>query len=229
MDEKRDFTYKEMDAGNKELFSMLIYRPAANFLLNIFFKRIDITPNQISLLSLLAVAIGSLFFAFLRFPFTIAGVLFLHLCYTLDMLDGQYARYKGLSSKLGKWFDPFLDVIKVVFIFSSLSYAAYISGSSYTVFLWGIGALSNSFLTFYIMNTRNLIIKEHKFQVKIKKNIYVGYEISLYWAISLIVAFNRLHWGLIFLATVGALSWIKIYATLRRYYHEHKEQIEGGV
>lgn len=230
MADTKDAMYKGMDAGNKELFSMLIYRPAANFLLNTVFKYLNVTPNQISFLSLIVAISGSFFFAFIDYPWVIIGVLLLHLTYTFDMLDGQYARYKGLSSKYGKWFDPFIDIIKIAFIILALSYRSYYEGAGDPrTFIWGFIALVNSFLTFYILNTRGQMIKGATFEVKPAKNIYIGYEISLYWALSFFIVINKVYAGLIFLATIGTLSWIKCYITLRKYYFKNRAEIEASA
>jgi len=228
MENKNDFVYKGADAGRKELFSMLIYRPIAKALIFAFFKNSKITPNQISFISLVITLIGCFFFAFFRYPFMILGVLFLHIGYVFDMLDGTYARYKGLSSKFGRWFDPFLDTIKAAGLFISISYAAYIDSGNPTVLLWGMLALVNSLITYYIMNTKSEIVKDATFEVSFGNDIYIGYEISLYLALSVIVLFNILYPGLIFMATVGALSWIKVFITARRYYVKNMDKIEQG-
>ena len=208
---------------------MLIYRPIANLLLNRIFKFVNVTPNAISFFSLILAVAASCFFAFSSYPIIIIGVILLHLVYTFDMLDGQYARYKGLSSKFGQWFDPFIDIIKAAFIYLALSYGAYAINGNYMTFVWGIVALTNSFLSFYILNTRRLIVDEATFEVKIKKNIYVGYEISLYWALSFFIVINRIYEGLIFMSVLGALSWIKLFVSLRRYYYKNKTRIEGKI
>lgn len=223
----KDFVYKERDAGNKELFSMLIYRPIAKIMVLRAFKFINISPNIISIVSLLWVVVASIFFAFFTYPSIIIGALFLQLSYLFDVLDGQYARYKGMSTKFGQWLDPFLDTIKIVFLFISLSFGAFKAQGDPGMFVWGAIAMANSFLTFYIMNTRDKIIKSVTFEVKLAKNIYVGYEISLYLAVTLAVLFNKAHWALVFLATIGALSWIKVLATLIKYYAANKKLVEG--
>ena len=229
MDSKKDFVYREKDAGHKELFSMLIYRPAAKFLMVNIFKYIKTTPNQITFFSLVLTIVSSCFFAFARYPYMLIGVFFLHLGYIFDMLDGQYARYKGLSSKFGQWFDPFLDVIKAAFIFISLSYGSYTADNNPIALIWGLVGLTHCFLAYYIMNTRNQIIKGHTFEIRLKNNIYVGYEISLYWFVTLMVVFNRVYLGLVLLGTIGALGWIKVYITLKNYYLKHKEEIEKAA
>lgn len=221
-----DFVFREKDAGYKELLSMLIYRPLARLLLLGIFRHLSVTPNQITFFSLVLIAVGCCFFAFSPYPYILIGIFFLHLGYVFDMLDGQYARYKGLTSKFGQWLDPFLDVIKTALIFISLSYGAYVAEGNPAALIWGLVALTHSFLAYYIMNTRNQIIKGHTFEVKLKGNVYVGYEVNLYWLVSLIVLFNRLYLGIVFLGIFGVLGWIKVYWTLSRYYITHKKELE---
>jgi len=226
---ENNHTYKQRDGGGREILSMLIYRPVANFFLLTFVKNMKVTPNQISLFSLILMIVASWFFAFTQYPYILWGILFLHLGYVFDMLDGQYARYKGLSSKFGFWFDPFVDTIKAAFIFMALSYGAYVREGSPAVFIWGFIAMTQSFLAYYVLNTRGQIIKEKFFEVEIKKDIYLGYEVSLYWIISIFVILNSLYVGLIFLATAGAFGWIKPFLSLRKYYLTHKETIEKNT
>lgn len=229
MENNFDPTYKHRDAGNKELFSMIIYRPLAKIIYLKFAKNLNITPNQISVFSLLITIIGAWFFAFSVYPVIIWGVFFVHLGYVFDMLDGQYARYKGLASKYGQWFDPFIDLNKAAFIMIALSYGAYKSSNNPLAFVWGMVAFTNTVFTYYIMNTRGQIIKGHSFEVKFKKNIYIGYEIVFYYMVSFFVIINKTYAGLIFLSTVGIFSWIKVFATLRKYYYTNKTEIENEV
>ncbi|MFC1808256.1 CDP-alcohol phosphatidyltransferase family protein [Candidatus Omnitrophota bacterium] len=228
MNENKDFVYREKDAGHKELFSMLIYRPLARMLLLGVFKHIKTTPNMITFISLLWTLAGCWFFAFTPYPYAIIGVLLLHIGYVFDMLDGQYARYKDMSSRYGQWFDPFLDVIKAASLFLSLSYGAYASKSDPTALIWGFFGMINCFLAYYIMNTRNIVIEGHTFEIKLPMHIYVGYEITLYWCLSVLVVFNIVYPGLIFLATVGALAWIKLLNTVWKKHLNQKDQIEEG-
>ena len=229
MNDVKDFTYKERDRGHKELLSMLIYRPFAKFLLNRMFKNSNLTPNQISFISLVLVLIGCVFFAFSPYPYMLMGFLFLHLGYAFDMLDGVYARYKELSSKYGKWFDPFLDTIKVAFLFISLSYGSFLAKGNPLVLLWGMMAMANSLITYYVMNTKEHVIKETTFQVKISNNVYLGYEISLYWALLIMGLFDAVYIGMLLLGTVGAFTWIKLYVSFRREYYSRKDEIESEV
>ena len=93
--------------------------------------------------------------------------------------------------------------------------------------IWGGVALTQALLSYYILNTRSQVVPDSAFEVKLAKNIYVGYEISLYWAITIPVLFNKVYWGLMFLATAGAFGWIKVFISLRRHYTKNREKIEN--
>ncbi len=221
----KDFMYKGRDAGHKEFFSMLIYRPIANFVLNKLVRHMKVTPNQISLFSLLMVFVGCVVFVKNPYPYSLVFVIFLHLGYLFDVLDGQYARYKGLESKYGQWFDAFLDTIKGALIFVSLSYKAYLIDHEPMVLLWGMVALIQSFLAFYALNSKEQVI-EGSFSIKLKRKVYVGYEASLYWAISLVVISNRLYYGLLFLGAVCAVTWLRVCVVLSRNCRVNKKMIK---
>ncbi|MBP7216236.1 MAG: CDP-alcohol phosphatidyltransferase family protein [Candidatus Omnitrophica bacterium] len=222
MSEKDEFIYKEKDKGKKELLSMLIYRPVATQIVLRFMKQCTFSPNLISMVSLLLGIAASLIFALGRYPVIAWGVVLLHLSYLFDVLDGQYARYKNSSSAYGAWFDPFVDIIKAACLLIGLAYGAYqITGDAH-VFLWSAFAMTHSFLTMYILNTRDKVPGSSAFEVVVRPNIYIGYEISLYWIISLFVLCNLVYLGLIVLGSVGALSWVKCFISVRRNYFLHR-------
>lgn len=65
----------------------------------------SISPNQITLLSIVIGIISSIMFAAAIPVYFFAGALILELYYVLDAVDGQLARCKKLSSMTGGYFD----------------------------------------------------------------------------------------------------------------------------
>jgi len=65
----------------------------------------SISPNQITLLSIVIGIISSIMFAVAVPAYFLAGALILELYYIIDAVDGQLARYKKLSSMTGGYFD----------------------------------------------------------------------------------------------------------------------------
>jgi archaetidylinositol phosphate synthase len=72
-------------------------------------RHLSVTPNHITLASLLIGLYGCWLFRLNGYENTLpAAVLFVG-CYVLDNCDGEIARMKGLASEFGKRFDTFVD------------------------------------------------------------------------------------------------------------------------
>jgi phosphatidylglycerophosphate synthase len=84
-----------------------------------------LTPNLLTLFSLL-IAIVSVGFMLVggTANFIIAAVL-IHLSHVLDCMDGQMARYRKTPSQSGSFFDKLTDQIQVFIWFGGVGYAAY--------------------------------------------------------------------------------------------------------
>jgi len=127
----------------------------------------SITPNQITLLSLVVGIISSIMFAVAIPVYFLAGALILELYYVIDAVDGQLARYKKLSSMTGGYFDcisnyivhPCVffciglglvrhsgDILPIVFAFSasvSVSLISVFSECKYNIFVSAIKKASS--------------------------------------------------------------------------------------
>ena len=127
----------------------------------------SITPNQITLLSIVVGIISSIMFITAIPIYFFMGALILELYYIIDAVDGQLARYKKLSSMTGGYFDyvsnyivhPCVffciglgllrhsgDIIPIVFAFSasvSVSLISVFSECKYNVFVSAIKKASS--------------------------------------------------------------------------------------
>lgn len=84
-----------------------------------------LTPNLITLFSFITSLASVVFIIIGGFiNFIIAAVL-IHLSHILDCMDGQMARYRGVSSKSGAYFDKLTDQVQVTLWFGAIGYAAY--------------------------------------------------------------------------------------------------------
>ncbi len=126
-----------------------------------------ITPNQITLSSVVVGIISSIMFASVTPIYFFIGALMLELYYIIDAVDGQLARYKKLSSMTGGYFDyisnyivhPCVffciglglvrhsgDILPIVFAFSasvSVSLISILSECKYNVFVSAIKKASS--------------------------------------------------------------------------------------
>ena len=110
---------------NDEWWSSFVTAPlaiAANYVV-VDFKWL--TPNLITLLSFTTALVASVFILIGgQVEFFIAAVL-IHVSHIMDCMDGQMARYRGVSSPAGSFLDKLTDQIQVVLWFGAIGYAAH--------------------------------------------------------------------------------------------------------
>jgi phosphatidylglycerophosphate synthase len=99
-----------------------------------------LTPNLITFLSFVAaVAASCLIVVGGTVSFCVAAAL-IHGSHILDCMDGQMARYRGVSSRAGNFFDKITDQLQVVLWFGAVGYAANIqTGNALPIILAFIG------------------------------------------------------------------------------------------
>jgi archaetidylinositol phosphate synthase len=90
-----------------DFLSYFFYQKIA-YKITLFLKDTKVTPNKITLLSLLIGVLASLFFLF---DFKIISFFLLHLSFLFDCVDGQLARATNNFSKIGSFLDNISDRI----------------------------------------------------------------------------------------------------------------------
>lgn len=84
-----------------------------------------LTPNLITLFSLITALVASgLIVLGGEINFYAAAAL-INISHILDCMDGQMAKYRGVSSRFGNFFDKVTDQIQIFLWFSAIAYAAY--------------------------------------------------------------------------------------------------------
>lgn len=99
----------------EERIDLLFYRPLGAALTR-WLARTRVTPNQVSVLSAVIGGIGGSFFLSDRLAVNVIGMLGFVLANLLDSVDGQLARMKRMTSRLGR----ILDGVAGVVIFGSI-------------------------------------------------------------------------------------------------------------
>jgi phosphatidylglycerophosphate synthase len=98
-------------------------------------RRLPVTPNHITFLSLILGLYGCWMFRLDGYDNTLpAAALFLG-CYVLDNCDGEIARLKGLATAFGKRFDTFVDWVVHAAFFLSLGWGV-AERSGNDIWLW---------------------------------------------------------------------------------------------
>jgi phosphatidylglycerophosphate synthase len=129
--------------------------PLANRLLEPICELKWISPNLITVTSLLIGLLASYFFYRASHLDLILGAILVQLSFVVDCMDGQLARYRQQFSKLGAWLDRIADRVKDFFYFFSLSLGYFLHTSemqSWIVFPLAMIAMFSVFLIDYYVN-----------------------------------------------------------------------------
>jgi len=120
-------------AGAHRLLYRLLIKPQDNAVTRYLFRPVSlpltkllvktpITPNQVSVLVGILVVIGCWLTAHASFDMAIAGSLVVLASGYFDCCDGEIARLKLMSSKLGAWLDTIVDEFSTMGYMAALGY-----------------------------------------------------------------------------------------------------------
>jgi len=127
------------------LFDRYFYRPLANRLVPILYNNLKLSPNKISILSLVVAVVGFVFIMAGSTQNIGVGLFFLMFWAVLDCADGSLARTlffkKGSRNPLGEFFDAFAGYGVVAFLWLTFGWSAYQDTGDDRLFL--VGALSS--------------------------------------------------------------------------------------
>ncbi len=107
--------------------------------------RLGLTPNQITVVSMLVGVVAAGAFAHGGRGAAIVGAVALQVAFALDCVDGQLARYTQSFSSFGAWLDAIFDRGKEYVVYAGLAYGAARTGAS------GVWALAAAALAFQVV------------------------------------------------------------------------------
>lgn len=119
--------------------------------------RMGMSPNAMTLISLLFGLLSCWFFWQGTTTALIIGAVILYFSYVLDWCDGQLARFTGKMSPFGGWLDQMCDRIKEFAFVSTLAAGFYRQTGDATVFGWAMGSLFMLFLLEYYAHMNRAI------------------------------------------------------------------------
>lgn len=126
----------------EEIFDLVIYRPLAFLFVKLVF-RTNITPNQITLASMVFGIFAGIATAFnSSIAFLIAAIMIL-LYDVLDCSDGQLARLKHNGTHLGRILDGFADYIVSITVYVGIG-IGFASNSDSPAFWWVMTAFTGA-------------------------------------------------------------------------------------
>jgi len=125
---------------NDEWWSSFVTAPLA-ILVNLVVVDFKwLSPNLITLVSFVTAIVATAFIVLGGATNYLIAAILIHVSHIMDCMDGQMARYRGVSSRSGSYFDKVTDLIQVFIWFGAVGYAAYAqTGSVLPIFLALVG------------------------------------------------------------------------------------------
>jgi phosphatidylglycerophosphate synthase len=122
-----------------------IIRPPASLVVKAVFKT-RVTPNQLSLTSLVFAFLSALAYAGARPAYFALGGCLVLISTIFDAADGMLARAKNMTSRYGAYLDLFLDRIADFVVLAGVSFGYFRYTRSYFFFILGLAASGFYFL-----------------------------------------------------------------------------------
>ena len=110
---------------NDEWWSSFVTAPLAIFANWIVIDWAWLTPNKLTICSLITALVASICMVTGGHTQFVIAALLINISHILDCMDGQMAKYRGVSSRFGNYFDKVSDQVQIFFWFSAIAYAGY--------------------------------------------------------------------------------------------------------
>lgn len=156
------------DRPNKRDFYMWGIIRKISIYLTWFFIKTPITPNQLTILSIIFGLIGSLFFLFSNPWYWVIGWFVINVHLILDQCDGEVAYYKKRITKFGYFFDEISHPIVNLFFLLMVTIGIFnMTKNAIYLFLGGLLILSISI--FRMFGLYDDYVKNRMFKIRTKK------------------------------------------------------------
>lgn len=183
-----------------------ISRPISKILI----KHTNITPNQITLFSFLLGITSGIFLLQGGFQSQFLGGVFAMLYILFDLMDGEIARVKNLSSSLGKWFDAVVGLILTPYLLFCLAFGLH----NYAAMIAGAIAMVCFPLQYAIMYYYKFDIAQSSDKIPLPgrfdflRRLYGS--VTFYPLLFLFLLLDKGFYFLLFYATLGNLFWMLV-------------------
>jgi hypothetical protein len=103
--------------------------------------RRGLTPNQVTLISIVLGVAAAACFATGDRPWMVLGGVLIYFAFVFDCVDGQVARYARKFGVLGAWLDATFDRFKEYVVFAGLAIGWVVSGNSDSIWILALAAI----------------------------------------------------------------------------------------
>jgi len=171
-----------------------------------FLVRTPVTPNQVTVISLILGLIAAVIFSFGGHTHTITAGLIFFLCIVFDQCDGEVARIKNMETEFGRSFDIIVDSIVSAAIVARITFALYkASGSGFHIII-GLLAIIGISISIFLAT---YLGKENKTDTGTQEMLDKLNNKDFFYIIMLAsVIFNQMIWFLLIMAVGTNIYWI---------------------
>ena len=171
-----------------------------------FLVRTPVTPNQVTVISLILGIIAAVIFSLGGHTHTITAGLIFFLCIVFDQCDGEVARIKNMETEFGRSFDIIVDSIVSAAIVAGITFALYkASGSGFHIII-GLLAIIGISISIFLAT---YLGKENKTDTGTQEMLDKLNNKDFFYIIMLAsVIFNQMIWFLLIMAVGTNIFWI---------------------
>ena len=208
--------YKKMRKDDEHLVS-LVYRPLTEKIAILLFKT-PITPTMINHLGLISAILSGLFFSYGTYGNLIIAAIFVQLTIIFDLLDGQVARYKGMRTMFGRWYDKFLAKLTKYIMFLGATVGVYNISKDPRILIVGTIAIVNIITISFIINLRIFydFVRERR-ELPRTGRFFLPFGMLTTTLLTIAALTNEVKLLLWFYAIFGTLGWMKQVYTHYKY------------
>ena len=171
-----------------------------------FLIRTPVTPNQVTIISLILGIISGVFFSLGEYTYTITAGLLYFLSTVFDQCDGEVARLKQMETEFGRKLDIVVDAIVNAVIVIGITIAVYTKIGSVLVIIVGFFAMTGITISL-LMAT--YFSHDSKIDTGAKEMLDKLNNKDFFYIIMLLsVIFNQMIWFLLIMAVGTNIYWI---------------------
>ncbi len=171
-----------------------------------FLSRTPVTPNQVTIISLILGIISGIFFSLGEYTYTITAGLLYFLSTVFDQCDGEVARLKQMETEFGRKLDIIVDAIVNAVIVIGITIAVYVRMGSNLIIIAGFLAMTG--ITISLLMT-TYFSHDSKKDTGTKEMLDKLNNKDFFYIIMLLsVIFNQMIWFLLIMAVGTNIYWI---------------------
>jgi len=171
-----------------------------------FLSRTPVSPNQVTIISLILGIISGVFFSLGEYTYTITAGLLYFLSTVFDQCDGEVARLKQMETEFGRNLDIIVDAITNAVIVVGITIAVYMKMGTALVIIAGFFAMTG--ITISLLQATYFSHYNKKVTGAMEMLDKLNNKDFFYIIMLLSVIFNQMIWFLLIMAVGTNIYWI---------------------